>query len=231
MLSASAIKAMKKDELVAAVERLQQEQVALQLDVAKAKDETAAAEGLAAASLSGKLKETFPAFVHAHSVQMLAMRTVLAQLTTPLIPSIEFSKITMTALDREAKYLDLVDKIMDLSASTSGLPLAAGAKKPHFKPLPEAQWLNLDRMGHRAVEDWLENFEDILSLAGFEPASQGEECLKALLTSCTPGTRQKLKNMGAQDNFPAYVQKAKLFTKKRVNKALERMNMQSTGPA
>ena len=188
MLSSAAIKVLKKDELVVAVERLQHEQVALQLDVAKARDETVAGEGLAAAAQSGKLSDTFPSFVHAHSVQMSSMRSVLTQLTTPLVPSVEFSKIMTAALDREAKYLELLDKISDLDSAGSSSTPAAAAKKPHFKPLPEAQWLNLDRMGHRAVEDWLKNFEDVLSLSGFEPATHESECLKALLTSCTPET-------------------------------------------
>ena len=219
MLSSAAIKAMKKDELVATVERLQHEAEA-------AKDQARAAERATDALASaGELDDTLSAFLHAHTAQMKCMRELLSQVCAPLVLAIEFSKIMSAALEREGHYTEILDRLADVATGSGSAPPPAAARKPTFKPLPEAQWLNLDRMGHQAVEDWLDNFADVLALAGFDPADPG--ALKALLTSCTAETRQKLKNMGAAASFDAYVTTIKSFTKKRVNKALERMNMQA----
>ena len=133
MLSSAAIKAMKKDELVAAVERLQHEAEA-------AKDQAKAAERAAdALASSGELDGNLSAFLSAHTAQMKCMRELLSQVCAPLVPAIEFSNIMSAALEREGQYTEILDRLADVVTGSGSAPPPAVAKKPSFKPLPEAQ--------------------------------------------------------------------------------------------
>ena len=126
MLSSAAIKAMKKDELVAAVERLQQE-------AEMAKDQAKAAErALAALASAGELDGNFSAFLYEHTAQMKCMRKLLSQVCAPLVPAVEFSKIMSAALDREGQYTEILDCLTDVVAGSGSAPPPAAVRKPTF---------------------------------------------------------------------------------------------------
>ena len=70
----------------------------------------------------------------------------------------------------------------------------SSSRPPQFKGVKDSERLDLETMGASAVVDWIEWFDSLIKLQGFESSPDSTK-IDIFYSCCTPDSRQKLKSL------------------------------------